>query len=77
MTAGGGAPQAELQDLLNNVPSYADASAFGQYSPYYRDPALGQLSPDQILALQDTLRQYISRAPATNYSDPNAGSGGD
>lgn len=59
----------DLQSLFNSVPDYANASDFQGYSPYYRDPSLGQLSPDQIAALQAKLQGYMQMFPkGTGYA---------
>lgn len=56
----GGAPS--LQDLMGAIPSMTEESYgnFGGYSPYYRDPSQGRLSPEQAANYQALIQQILA-----------------
>lgn len=53
--------RANLQDLMNKIPSYAETefSGPGHYSPYYQSPTAFRLQPTDVSGYQDLLRTYL------------------
>lgn len=71
------------ENYSNILPSYADAGYqnFGGYSPFYRDPSAGRLSPDQVAYFQDLIKNYLNgpvyAASLSNLAYQGGDGGGD